>query len=512
MGSKRSVAVVGAGPGGLAAAMLLSARGFEVTVLEKKPVIGGRSARLQLGDYSFDMGATFLMMPYVLEECFALSGRRLEDYVTLKPLTPLYQLRFGETHFSPSSDPKETKAMIEELFPGNGERFTRFMQDEEIKFKRVSPLLQRPFNHMGDLLKKDVWKALPRLHAADTVAGRLERYFDDERLRWAFSFQSKYLGMSPWECPGTFTMLSYLEHRFGLYHPIGGINRLFDAMAQVIREYGGTIRTDTGVRQIQVEDGRATGVQLESGEVLTVDDVVINADFSHTVTTLFEPGILKKYTPEKIRRKKFSCSTFMMYLGVNRPLAIPHHTVLFSGDYRRNVEEITQTKVLPQEPSIYVHNPGITDPTLAPPGKTALYVLMPVPNLTGNIDWEKETQEARTRVIRRLEQEPELQGISQYIEEEKILTPQQWQDECYVYQGATFNLAHSLDQMMVFRPHNRFEEVAHCWLVGGGTHPGSGLPTIFESAKISSRLLTEQYQPHDAWVPVGYGEEIASWK
>jgi phytoene desaturase len=486
------VAVIGAGPGGLAAAMLLSGHGYEVTVYEKQAHIGGRTSRLELGDYIFDRGPTFLMMPSLLEELFRSVGRSLADYVDMIRLDPLYRLRFGELDFYPTTDREQMAARIEELFPGNGEGYRRFMREEGEKFRRVSPLLQRSFAKPSDYLSRDVFAALPRLHATDNVYNRLSKYFNDERLIYSFTFQAKYLGMSPWECPGTFTILSYLEHAFGLYHPVGGVNRICEAMAEVVRECGGEIMLSAGIKQVLTRGGKAVGVELEGGERLAYDHIVINADFATAMNTLFQPGQLRKYTPEKLAAKKYSCSTYMLYLGVNRKVELPHHNILFADDYRRNVSEMMAGKVLSKDASVYLHNPGATDPTMAPAGKSALYALMPVPNLAGNVDWTTREDEARSIMLEKLESLPELKGLSSDIEVEASLTPLGWRDEFGVYRGATFNLAHTLDQMMMLRPHNRFQEADNCWLVGGGTHPGSGLPTIFESARISVGLLMEQ--------------------
>lgn len=489
--SGANVALVGAGPGGLAAGMLLAAQGYQVDVYEKQATVGGRSSELRLGQYRFDRGATFLMMPHLLEELFASAGRLLEDYCILKKLDPLYSLHFGETVFRPSTDQQATFEEIERLFPGNGKGYRRFMDDEEEKFSRVMPLLQRPFQSPADYLRKDVLRALPRLHAADTVYSRLSRYFDDERLRYAFSFQSKYLGMSPWECPGTFTILSFLEHRYGLYHPIGGVNRVLHAMADIIGEYGGKIHTSCGVRKIETKGGRAVGLLLDNGERVQADYIVIGADFGTAVTRLFEPGLLKRYTPAKMSRKRYSCSTAMLYLGIDGAVDLAHHSVHFSGDYRRNVDEITRLGTLSSDPSIYVHNPSVLDPTLAPEGKSSLYVLMPVPNLSAGIDWVRESHRVNQEMLHRLQQIPGLADLPRRTEESLFFSPQDWRDTLDVYNGATFNLAHNLGQMMYLRPHNTFPEVEGIWIVGGGTHPGSGLPTIFESAKISVKLLME---------------------
>ncbi|WP_379130341.1 phytoene desaturase family protein [Paenibacillus sp. sgz500958] len=485
------VAVVGAGPGGLAAAMLLAADGYNVEIYEKQEVVGGRSGQLKLGDYRFDRGATFLMMPHLLEELFASAGRSLKDYVTLHALDPLYSLHFGDTVFTPSTNQERTAAHIETLFPGNGSGYRRFMSDESDKFDRVMPLLQRPFQSLGDYAKKDVLRALPKLHATDTVYNRLSTYFDDERLRNAFTFQAKYLGMSPWECPGTFTILSYLEHKYGLYHPIGGINKVLQAMADVILELGGRVHTSCGVKRVLVRNGQAAGLLLENGEKVEADYVVLGADFGSAMTQLFEPGVLKRYTPQKLERKRYSCSTAMLYLGVNAKFDLAHHSVHFAEDYRRNVDEITRLGTLSADPSIYVHNPSALDPTLAPAGKSSLYVLMPVPNLKAGIDWEHEGLKVEAEMLEKLQRIPGLAGISQHIEESLFFSPLDWRNKLDVYNGATFNLAHNLGQMMYMRPHNTFQEVKGIWLVGGGTHPGSGLPTIFESAKISARLIRE---------------------
>ena len=493
MSRSKKVTVIGAGPGGLAVSMLLVAKGYEVVVYEKQSYIGGRTSRLTLGEYNFDLGPTFFMMPGILEEIFQMAGRQLQDYVQIQEINPLYTLKFKDLSFTPTRNYEEMIQEIENKFPGNGAGYDQFMKIEGEKFDRVTKLLQQPFTKITDLITRNMVSAFPKLNALDTVYGRLSNYFSDERLKWAFSFQAKYLGMSPWECPGTFTILSYLEHRFGLFHPIGGVNKLCEAMAQVIEEYGGKIHTGTGVKQVVVKEKKAVGVLLENGEMVPSDDVIINADFGHAATNLFKQRDLKKYRKENLEKKKLSCSTFMLYLGINKPLNLPHHMILFADDYKQNVDEMTKEMKLSEDPSIYVHNPSKIDPTLAPKGKSALYVLMPVPNLQADIDWGKEKHGVREKILSVLELEPELHDIRSHIEVEKIVTPIDWQNEMYVYKGATFSLAHNLSQMMYFRPHNKFEDVNHCFLVGGGTHPGSGLPTIFESAKISATLLNQQY-------------------
>jgi phytoene desaturase len=215
---------------------------------------------------------------------------------------------------------------------------------------------------------------------------------------------------------------------------------------------------------------------------------------------------LKKYTPEKLEKKKYSCSTFMMYLGLDKKYDLSHHTIVFSKDYKKNVEEITNTRMLSADPSIYIQNASVTDPTLAPEGKSALYILAPVPNNFSEIGWEQEQETFRELVLDIIEEKTEFKDLRSHIVEEKLLTPIGWEKDYSVYKGATFNLGHQLSQMMIFRPHNKFEELENCWLVGGGTHPGSGLPTILESARITTNGIFEQHgkapipiRPLPAW-------------
>ncbi len=510
MYKEKRVIVIGAGPGGLAAAMLLSAQGYRVTVVEKQSYVGGRTSAVKLGDYTFDRGPTFLMMPHLLEEIFESAGRKLQDYITLKEVNPLYRLQFGETRLEPSRDREATANQIDRLFPGESKGYLSFLKEEEEKFERVMPLLQRPFARLTDYVRKDTFRALPRLHLNDHVYGRLSRYFKDERLRYSFAFQAKYLGMSPWECPGTFTILSYIEHKYGLWHPIGGVNRICGAMAEVVAEHGGDIRLGTGAKQVLTAGGTATGVLLENGETLHADYVVLNADFGTAITKLFQPDQLRKWKPERLEKLKWSISTFMLYLGLDRKVDMPHHTVMFAENYGRNLKEMMQGK-LSMDASIYIHNPSAIDPTLAPEGKSALYLLVPVPNVDGETDWSDCDALAamRERVLARAEREPALAGLSGWIEQEKIISPLDWQQSMHVYKGAAFNMAHSLDQMMLLRPHNAFEDVKNCYLVGGGTHPGSGLPTIMESARISARLIMER-DGHGAAQPLRQAPMAAS--
>jgi phytoene desaturase len=474
--------------------MLLAHRGVDVEVFEKQSVVGGRNAEVRLGEYRFDLGPTFLMMKFLLDELFEEAGRKLSDYIECRALDPMYTLQFAERSMHVYSDPARMRAEIERVFPGEGSGLDRFLARESLRFRKLYPCLQKAYGSPLSLFSPTLLAALPHIAPGRSLHKVLSSYFRAEELRLAFTFQSKYLGMSPWDCPGLFTMIPYTEHAHGVYHVQGGLCRISHAMAQAAEESGATIHTSQPVRRVLTQGRTVVGVELESGEKVECDDVVINADFGHAVSTLFEPDQLRRYTPQKVSRKSWSCSTFMMYLGVDRTYPeSEHHTIVFARDYKGNLEDISHRKKTSEDISIYVRNSAVNDPSAAPEGHSALYILVPTPNNFSNIDWAKEAPRYRERILRTLAQRSCYTDLENHIKEEMIVTPADWEKKFSVYQGATFNMGHNWNQMLFMRPHNKFEEFDHCYLVGGGTHPGSGLPTIFESARISSNLICSQY-------------------
>jgi phytoene desaturase len=263
-------------------------------------------------------------------------------------------------------------------------------------------------------------------------------------------------------------------------------------MAKVCGELGVELRLGSPVKQLVVDGRRVRGAELASGEKVLGDETVLNADFGYAMKHLVPAGILKKYSPEKVDGRTYSCSTFMLYLGLDKVYGLPHHTIFFAGDYRRNIQDIFQNKVLSEDLSFYVRNASVSDATLAPAGHSAVYVLVPVPNRTAAIDWSREKGAFRDRVLAAMEKRAGMTDLRAHIKEEIVFSPQTWEGMNIQY-GATFNLAHSLGQMLYFRPRNKFEELENCYLVGGGTHPGSGLPTIYESGRIAANLISRRY-------------------
>ncbi|NRA56654.1 MAG: phytoene desaturase [Phycisphaerales bacterium] len=497
------VAVIGAGPGGLAAAMLLAASGAKVRVYEAQPHVGGRTSRITLGgesgDFHFDLGPTFFLMPYVLDEIFQATGQRLADHAQLTRLDPMYRLVLGRPGKSPltldaTQDIDEMARRVGEINASDGAAFKRFIADNRAKLNAAEPILRRAIRSPLDLMKPDVLKALPHINPHKSVHDLLTKYFSDPQVRLAVSFQSKYLGMSPFDCPSLFTILPFIEYEYGIWHVDGGLNRLMHSMADACERMGVEILTDAPVERLTFEGTRVTGVVV-GGERHKHDNVVMNADAPWALKNLLPTEALRKvggYSSEQaIDRKKYSCSTAMLYLGVSGETDLPHHTIYVSSRYEDNLNEISNLGTLSKDPSTYVCNPVATDASMAPPGCSSLYVLMPTPNMRCDVDFQAERGRMRQDMLDQLERIFGIEDLAERTQCEKMVGPDDWA-AMNINHGATFNLAHNLGQMLHNRPKHKLQGLDGVWLVGGGTHPGSGLPVIFLSSQITSRMLCDQ--------------------
>ncbi len=497
----RSVLVVGAGPGGLAAAMLLAKAGLDVRVVEKQPYVGGRCSTIEADGFKFDLGPTFFLYPRVLDRIFKAVGRDLRAEVPMARLDPQYRIAFGGDggDLLCTPDVERMRAEVAKLCPADAPNFERFLAENRVKMDRFAAVLERPFLSWRDLLSWDLVKMLPLVRPWKALDGELERYFRDPRVRLAFTFQSKYLGMSPFNCPSLFSILSFLEYEYGVWHPYGGCGAVSDAMARVAADLGVTISLDEPVTEVLFDGRRACGVRTARGEY-RADAVVVNADFAHAMTKLVPDRLRRRWTDAKIEKKKFSCSTFMLYLGIDgRYEDVSHHTIYTAADYMGNLADIELHHRLTADTSFYVQNACVTDPALAPPGMSTLYVLAPVTHKHANVDWKREAKPFRDNLLRQLAKIG-ITGVERRIRFEKVVTPDDWEANYAVHRGATSNLSHSLDQMLHLRPRNRFEDVDGMYLVGGGTHPGSGLPVIYESARITARLLIRDFGRDAGWL------------
>jgi phytoene desaturase len=485
---KQHAIVIGAGPGGLATALLLAASGLQVSVFEKHSRVGGRTSSIDLDGFRFDLGPTFFLYPSVLRSIFASIGRDLDHEVELVKLDPQYRVVFGAGgELLATPDIQRLKQAVAKLAPDDAANIGRFMTDNRRKLALFKPVLESPFLRLGDVLTPQMLKLLPVLRPWSSLDRELNRYFKDDRVRLAFSFQSKYLGMSPFQCPSLFSILSFLEYEHGVFHPIGGCNAVMLAMERVAREMGVAFYLDEPAERIIFEGRRAVGIETAEARY-DADAVIMNADFAGNISKLVPEHLRPRWCDRRLAKKKYSCSTFMLYLGVRGLDRMPHHSIYLAKDYIRNLADIESRHVLSDDPSVYVQNACVTDDSLAPDGCSTLYVLSPVTHQHPNVDWKSQAQAFRTAVLRQL---PKLgyENVEKRIIVEKMITPDDWASLGSIYRGATFNLAHNLGQMLHLRPGNRFEDLQSLYLVGGGTHPGSGLPVIFESARITSRLL-----------------------
>jgi phytoene desaturase len=471
--------------------MLLARAGMNVKIVERLPNVGGRTSAIEAQGFRFDLGPTFFLYPRILREIFQACGRDFDQEVPMVKLDPQYRLVFGAGgELNATPDVERMVAEIAKIAPRDAVSFRRFMHDNRVKLKKFEPCLQQPFLGWKSMLSTRLLALLPALKPWRSLHRELASYFTDPRLQLAFTFQSKYLGMSPFQCPSLFSILSFLEYEHGVFHPIGGCAAVTEAMARVARDLGVDIRLDEPVDELLFEGRRATGVRTRSG-LHRAEAVLLNADFARTMTKLVPDRLRRRWTDRKISAKKFSCSTFMMYLGIEgRYDHLAHHNIYVAKDYQRNLDEIERRHVLSDDPSFYVQNACVSDPTLAPRGRSTLYVLAPVTHQHANVDWTLERERFRSVVLRQL---PKLgiHNIESRIRYERIVTPADWESKYEIYRGATFNLSHTLGQMLHLRPQNRFEDLDGVYLVGGGTHPGSGLPVIFESARITTKLIVD---------------------
>lgn len=489
MRQQQNVVIIGAGPGGLAASLLLAEAGLRVKVIERQPGVGGRTSTLERHGFRFDLGPTFFLYPQVLEQIFKMVGRDLWKELEFVKLDPQYHLVFGDgAKLSATGDLARMEREMARLSPADAGNLRCFMDENRRKLELFKPCLENPFLGWRDLFSWRLIRLLPWLRPWLSLDRELSRHFSDPRVRLAFSFQSKYLGMSPYRCPSLFSILSYLEYGHGVFHPLGGCGAVSNCMANIAREKGVEIFLDEEVEEILFENRQAVGVRTSKGSH-ALDALVINADFARAMTRLVPDRLRNRWKNRRIARKSFSCSTFMLYLGIEGLYdRVGHHTIYLDEKYQQNLKDIEERHVLSESPSFYVQNACVTDPSLAPAGMSTLYVLVPVTHQHPNVDWSSEKQRFRDRVIASLSRVG-ITGLEERIRFEQVVTPQDWDEEYQIHLGAVFNLSHCLSQMLHLRPRNRFEDLEGVYLVGGGTHPGSGLPVIFESARMTSKLV-----------------------
>lgn len=489
-------AVIGAGLGGLAAAMRLGAKGYRVTVFDRLEMPGGRGSCLMRDGHRFDLGPTIVTVPQGLRDLWAACGRDFDTDVDLRALDPFYEIRWPDgSRFAARADPAAMRAEVARLSPGDLAGYDRFVRDAEARYWfGYEDLGRRPMHRLRDLIKvlpKFAW-----LRADRSVYAHAARRVRDERLRMALSFHPLFIGGDPFHVTSMYALVSHLEKEFGVHYAMGGVAAIAAAMARVVAAQGGTVRQGAEVDEILLRDGRAAGLRLASGEVVRADIVVSNADAGHTYDHLMRNHARRRWTQARLRRSRWSMGLFVWYFGTRGTAGMwpdaGHHTILNGPRYRGLVRDIFLKGKLAEDMSLYVHRPSVTDPTVAPEGGDTFYALSPVPHLghADPVDWQAMAEPYRARVQAVLEREL-LPGLEAHLGPSEVFTPDTFRDRYLSPHGAGFSIEPRILQSAWFRPHNVSEEAAGLYLVGAGTHPGAGLPGVISSAEVLAQLVPD---------------------
>jgi phytoene desaturase len=487
----RRVVVVGAGIGGLATALRLRRHGFDVTVVEKQSRPGGRASVLNVAGFRLDTGPTILVMKETFQELYHSLGLRLEDRLRLVQLEPNYRVYF---HDGDSLDLSGNMARladgVERIAPGSGPRLFYFLGQAARKYALGMPFVERNYDHITDLVNPVAALRLLRTGAHQNLYRQVSGYFaHDDKLTKAFSFHSMFLGLSPMDALAMYSLITYADLAGGMWFPLGGVYSIVEDLVELAVQAGVELRTSAPVAEIRVEGGSTVGVDLESGEFLPAEVVVSNADLPYTYRKLIAREHRPGFSDARLDGMKYACSGCVLSLGLDTVYPhLSHQGIFFAEDYRANLESIFRTKTLPADPSFHMCVPTITDPSLAPPGHSLIYLLAPMPNLSGSVDWEQAAATVRRQLLARLQQivHPD---IARHIVWERQYLPTDWQRDVNAPLGTAFgSLAQNFFQSAYFRPHNRSKHVRGLYFVGQGTYPGIGMPMVV----ISSRLVTER--------------------
>jgi phytoene desaturase len=484
------IVVIGAGFGGLAAAIRLRAQGHEVTIVEALEQPGGRARVFRQDGFTFDAGPTIITAPWLIHELFALGGHATSDYVQLVPLDPFYNVRFEDgSIFRYTGRHEDIVAQVRSFNPADVDGYERFARATAEVFKTGFGLIDSPFLKFSDMLR--VAPDLIRLQSHRSVAGFVNRYIRDDRLRQVFSFHPLLVGGNPFQTTSIYALIHHLEKEWGVWFAMGGTGALVQGLTQLFRDMGGTLRCEAPVSRIDVDERsrRATGVRLVSGEVLGADAVVSNGDVANTYLHLVDRSVRPKNTDRRVTRRRYSMSLFVMYFGTDRRYEdIAHHEILMGPRYKGLLDDIFTHKRLSNDFSLYLHRPTATDPSLAPAGGDCWYVLSPVPHLGGDTNWDEAAPRYRDAIVSYLEQRY-LPGLSRHIVTERIIAPPYFRDELRSHLGSAFSVEPILTQSAWFRPHNVSEDIPNLYFAGAGTHPGAGMPGVLSSGKIVADLI-----------------------
>jgi phytoene desaturase len=484
------VIIIGAGFGGLASALRCAARGEHVTVLDRLPGPGGRGREFVHNSnglkFRYDAGPTVLTAPQLFEELFALFGEKLSDYVQLMPVTPWYQMRFVDgTQLDYGGTTEQIQAEIAKFSHEDAEAYPAFLEHSKKLFEKgYEELGSQPF--LGAMSMIKALPAMLTLRADRSVYNTTARYFKDERVRRAFSIQPLLVGGNPFDTTSIYSLIHYLERKWGVWFPCGGMARLVEALVALGKRHGILFEWNADIHSITTAEGLATGVQLHDGRHLPADTVISNADAGYTLAKLLPISLQK---PKVITSKQYSMGLFVWYFSTDKVFSeVPHHTILFGNSYRETLHKIFESQQLSDDLSIYLHRPTATDTHYAPAGHDSFYALVPVPNLRSGIDWSTQVEPFRALLQSELERRI-LPGLTNCIIDQRTVTPHYFASELLAPHGSGFSITPKLTQSASFRFPNRSAELPNLYFVGAGTHPGAGVPGVVTSAKVVERLM-----------------------
>ena len=489
--------IIGAGFGGLAAAIRLGARGYRVTVVDRLEQPGGRARVFRDKGFTFDGGPTVVTAPFLFEELWKLCGKRLEDDVDLRPVTPFYRIRFDDGDvFDYTGSHTQMRDEVSRLAPGDVDGYEKFVvQSEKIFRVGFEKLAHAPFTHLWDMAR--IVPEMMKLESYRTVYGLVAKYVKSEKLRQIMSFHPLLVGGNPFSTTSIYTLIAFLERKWGVHYPVGGTGALVKGMVGLIEGLGGIVRYNVDVAEITVsthgehQKGHATGVRLADGEHIPADIVVSNADVGWTYRHLLRPEHRKHWTDERIEGSRYSMSLFVWYFGTKKKYErVAHHTIMLGPRYKELLHDIFEKKILAEDFSLYLHRPTATDPSMAPDGCDAFYVLSPVPHLESGTDWAVEGERYRLKISQYLS-DTLLPGLEENLVTSRVLTPQGFHDDYLSLKGAAFSIEPVLLQSAFFRPHNKSEDVDGLFLVGAGTHPGAGMPGVLSSARVLDSIVPD---------------------
>ncbi|GAA5820053.1 hypothetical protein JCM3770_002119 [Rhodotorula araucariae] len=495
-----SVLIVGAGVGGTASAARLAQAGFDVTVLEKNDFAGGRCSLFTdpTGQHRFDTGPSLYLIPRLFDEAFSDLGTSLEEEgIKLVKCDPNYRIVFPDKEVvEMSSDLTKMKTEVERWEGEQGfEGFLGFLKEGHAHYElSMVHVLHRNFTSLLSMLRPSLIVNLRKLHPFVSVYSRATKYFKTDRMRRAFTFAAMYLGMSPFDALGAYNLLQYTEHCEGIMYPLGGFGVVPLTLQKIAERNGAKFRFNSTVKRVVVENGTAKGVELESGETLTADVVLVNADLVWSMAHLYKETAYSK----RLEEKPVSCSSISFYWAMKRKVPeLNSHTIFLAEEYRESFDSIFRDHKIPHEPSFYVNVPSRHDPSAAPADKDSVIVLVPVGHISAALpsssDWDKVVEETRNKVIGEVERRLGISGLRDLIEHETVNTPITWGEKFNLHRGSILGLSHDFFNVLSFRPKTRHPTVKNAYFVGASAHPGTGVPIVLAGARLATTQILDDF-------------------